>query len=165
MHYFSVTYQTKSRMFRGFITLSRWYLSFLRWSIYCYGCLSHWIAMMLLVLNIENKLLCGKTKRTSTSKWCYTGRQNLKINMHIFTPFFVRVCVCVCEGGGGYMCVCVCFGYACLMQIWSVFLNWFLHSYSVAASFIDSTSGIFIPEGTKLTKMTYGISYFTWLIF
>ena len=51
--------------------------------------------MMLLVLNIENKLLCGKTKRTSTSKGCYTGRQNLKVNMHIFTPFFVRVCVCV----------------------------------------------------------------------
>ena len=118
--------------------------------------------MLFLRLNIENKLFCGKTKTTSTSKGYYTGRQNLKINMHIFTPFFVRVCVCV---WGGYMCVCVCFGYACLMQIWSVFLNWFLHSYSVAASFIDSTSGIFIPEGTKLTKMTYGISYFTWLIF
>ena len=76
--------------------------------------------MLLLRLNIENKLFCGKKKTTSTSKGFYTGRQNLKINMHIFTPFFVRVCVCV---WGGYMCVCVCFGYACLMQIWSVFLN------------------------------------------
>ena len=85
--------------------------------------------MLLLSLNIENKLFCGKMKTTSTSKGCYTGRQNLKINMHIYTPFFVRVCVwgggggtcvCVCVGN---MCVCVCFGYACLMQIWSVFLN------------------------------------------
>ena len=76
--------------------------------------------MLLLGLNIENKLFCGKTKTTSTSKGCYTGRQNLKINMHIKSPF-VRVCVCV--WGGGNMCVCVCFGYACLMQIWSVFLK------------------------------------------
>ena len=89
----------------------------------------------------------------------------------IYNLLFLCVCVCVwggtcvCVWGGEHVCVCVCFGYACLMQIWSVFLNWFLHSYSVAASFIDSTSGIFIPEGTKLTKMTYGMSYFTWLIF
>ena len=102
--------------------------------------------MLLLGLNIENK-----------------GDKTWKLTC-IYNVLFL--CVCVCVGGGGTcVCVCVCFGYACLMQIWSVFLNWFLHSYSVAASFIDSTSGIFIPEGTKLTKMTYGISYFTWLIF
>ena len=118
--------------------------------------------MLLLSLNIENKLFCGKTKTTSTSKGCYTGRQTWKLTC-IYNLLFL--CVCVCVWGGVHVCVCVCFGYACLMQIWSVFLNWFLYSYSVAASFIDSTSGIFIPEGTKLTKMTYGISYFTWLIF
>ena len=69
--------------------------------------------MLLLGLNIENKLFCGKTKTTSTSKGCYTGRQNLKYNMHIQCPFFVRVCVCV-GGGGGDMCVCLCVFWVCM---------------------------------------------------
>ena len=130
-------------MFRGFITLSRWYLSFLRWSIYCYGCLSHWIAMLLLSLNIENKLFCWKTKTTSTSKGCYTGRQNLKINMHIYTPFYVRVCVCVCVcvwggtcvcvwGGGTCVCVCVFLG----MHVWCKFGQSSLFDFSTSTQLL-----------------------------